>query len=89
VRVIIDETAAGVFDPETVDILVHAFNAAWASVVASGAPFSEKRYQARAREVIAKHIIGMARLGERDSKRLAESAIAELAHTSLKPKSSS
>jgi hypothetical protein len=36
-----------------------------------------------AREIIAKHIIQLARLGERDQRKLAESALIELANANL------
>ena len=81
----IRKSAAGAFDPETVAILVGAFDDTWESLVSSGAPFVEDRFQGRAREIIAKHIIQLGRLGERDRRRLTESALLELSRADLKP----
>ena len=80
----IRKSAAGVFDPETVALLVGAFDDAWESLLSSGAPFAQERYQETAREIIAKHIIGLGRLGERDRRRLTESALLELSRVNLK-----
>jgi hypothetical protein len=80
----IRKSAAGVFDPETVSLLVGAFDDAWESLISSGAPFAQDRYQATAREIIAKHIVDLARLGERDRRRLTESALLELSRVNLK-----
>jgi hypothetical protein len=84
VRAFITSNAEGVFDPEAINILVDAFDDAWQSLIASGAPFAEERYRDKARLILAKHIIELARLGERDKKRLTESALLELARSNLK-----
>ena len=47
----INKSASGVFEPETISILVGAFDDAWKSVLSSGAPFAEERYQQIAREI--------------------------------------
>ena len=80
----IKETAAGVFDPEAVQILVGALDDVWKKVLASDAPFAEYQNREKAREIIAKHIIRLARLGERDRKKLTESALLELSRANLK-----
>ena len=80
----IKEIAAGVFDPEAVQILAGAFDDAWKAVLASDAPFTEYQNRKAAREIIAKHIIQQARLGERDRKKLTESALRELSRANLK-----
>src|SRR5258708_2385397 len=46
-----------VFDSETLRILTAAFDAAWASIEASGTPLSKADYAEPAREIIGKHII--------------------------------
>jgi hypothetical protein len=84
-RTFINETAAGVFDPETVNVMAGAFDAAWKTVISSGAPFADERYRERVREIIARHIIQLARLGGRDQKLMADDALLELAHANLKP----
>jgi hypothetical protein len=73
----------GVFDPQAVTVLVAAFDAAWASVRSSGAPFSEERYREAAREILAKAIIRAAKAGERDVRRLTDGALLELSKTNL------
>ena len=83
-RTFITSNAEGVFDPEAINILVGAFDDAWQSLTASGAPFAEERYRDNARLILAKHIIELARLGERDKRRLTEGALLELAHSNLK-----
>jgi hypothetical protein len=82
---LIKELAPGaVFDPETLGILTAAFDAAWASVEASGAPLSEATYAERAREIIGKHIIQAAKNGERDQQKLCDEALLQLASSDLK-----
>jgi hypothetical protein len=76
-----DETA---FDPDTVRILVAAFDHAWASVEASGAPFSTKDYAENAREIVGRYIIAAAKRGERDMRTLADDALLQLATSDLK-----
>jgi hypothetical protein len=66
------------FDPETIKLLVDAYESAWASLHSSGAPFAEERYADAARDIIAKQIIGMARDGERDPRKLADGALLAL-----------
>ena len=72
------------FDPETLRVLTAAFDAAWASVRGSGAPFSEANYAERAREIIGKHIVQAAKNGERDQQQLCDGALLELARSDLK-----
>jgi hypothetical protein len=76
--------AEGAFDREAISILIGAFEDAWHSQVSNGVPFATDRCKERAREIIAKHIIALARLGERDKRKLAESALMELAQSNLK-----
>jgi hypothetical protein len=72
------------FDPEAVRIMTAAFDRAWASVQASGAPFSASDYAQGAREILGKYIIQAANKGERDQQRLSDDALLELARTDLK-----
>jgi hypothetical protein len=76
--------AEAAFDPNTVRIIAAAFDHSWASVQASGAPFSASNYADGAREILSKYIIQAARTGERDQKRLCEGALLELARSDLK-----
>jgi hypothetical protein len=72
------------FDSDTVRILSVAFDHAWASVKASGAPFSTEDYAENAREIIGKCIIAAAKAGERDIRTLADGALLRLATSDLK-----
>jgi hypothetical protein len=83
-RELIEELAAErSFDPETVRILAVAFDNAWATLQASGAPIASPPYAEMARGILAKHIIRMASEGERDPQQLCSGATLELAKTSL------
>ena len=73
-----------VFDPEVVTILVGAFDAAWKSVQASGAEYAKEKYAPLAREILAKHIIDAAELGERNQRQLTAGALLKLSHSNLK-----
>jgi hypothetical protein len=75
--------AEGVFDATAIDILTGAFDEAWRTLMSSGAPFSEERYRENARLIVAQHIIQLARLGERDKGKLAQSALLELSRARL------
>jgi len=73
-----------VFDSETLRILTAAFDAAWASIEASGTPLSKADYAEPAREIIGKHIIKAAKNGQRDQQQLRDGALLELARSDLK-----
>ena len=73
-----------VFDPETIQILVNAFDEAWKNVQASGSPFISERSVEIARQILAKSIIEDATRGERDQRELCRSALAKLAQSNLK-----
>jgi hypothetical protein len=75
--------AEGVFDRDAIRLLTGAFDDAWQHLMVGGARFADKRQRELAREIIAKHIIQLARLGERDRRKLAESALVELANSNL------
>src|SRR5947207_31398 len=82
-RLIKELGAEAVFDPETLRILAAAFDDAWASVEASGAPLSEAKYAERAREIIGNYIIKAAKDGERDQRRLCDEALLQLTRSGL------
>jgi hypothetical protein len=73
-----------VFGPEEVRILVAAFDSAWASVEASGAPIAEPGNRDQMRDVLAQHIIEAAMHGERNERSLCEAALLQLSKTSLR-----
>jgi len=76
----------GAFYPEEVQILVAAFDDAWAKLQSSGAPFAEEAYAPAAREILAKHIIRAAQRGERDPRQLTDDALFHLARQPLSKK---
>jgi len=78
--------ANGAFFPEEVQILVAAFDDAWARLQSSGAPFAEEAYAPAAREILAKRIIMAAQRGERNPRQLTDDALFHLARQSLSKK---
>ena len=73
-----------VFDPETIQILVGAFDEAWKTVQASATPFTSERSTETARQILAKSIIDDATHGERDPRALSQSALLKLAQSNPK-----
>jgi len=65
----------GAFDPETISILGSALDGAWRSLENKSQMNGDAE---AARTVLAKHIIDMAKKGERDRQRLIEGALARL-----------
>ena len=76
--------ANGVFYPEEVQILVAAFDDAWAKLQSSHAPFAEEGPAAR--EILAKHIIMAAKRGERNPRQLTDDALLHLSQQRLSKK---
>ena len=70
------DNPAPAFDPDTIQILCRALDTAWQTVETDNATFKVDGNAARAREVLAKHIVDSAKLGERDPQRLADGALA-------------
>jgi hypothetical protein len=68
------------FDPDTIRILTTAFDAAWQRVQNSGVGFESDHQSEQARDTLAKYIIGQARRGERDGRRLRDGAILQYTH---------
>ena len=83
---LIKRFADGVFFPEEVQILVAAFDDAWAKLQSSGAPFAEEPYAAAAREILAKRIIMAAQRGERNPRQLTDDALLHLSRQRLSKK---
>jgi hypothetical protein len=71
---------SGAFDPDEVRILVAAFDKAWEAVQASGVIFDKAKADS-ARAILAKHIIAVAKDGERDQGRLRDGALVALAQS--------
>ena len=76
IRSIKDEPAA--FTPDIIRVLGSAFDDAWLSALANQSGFRIEGYERAVREVLARHILDMAKKGERDPQRLAESALYRL-----------
>src|SRR5215467_3856275 len=68
-----------VFDPESVILLVTAFNEAWERLRQSGSECARPAYARAMQEVVARRIIEMAQHGIRDPKELADKAVRFLA----------
>ncbi len=81
---IIKKYANGVFGPEEILILVTAFDDAWQRVQKSGARFNGDGQTVAAREKLAKSIIDLAHLGERDPRRLCDQGLFGFAQSNLK-----
>src|SRR5829696_8126654 len=62
------------FNPDTIRILGSALDDAWQSIQ-GGAIFDLDGYAEAARAALAKHIVDMAKKGERDPQRLIEGAL--------------
>ena len=80
----IAEYGEGAFAPEEVRILVAAFDAAWPSVLSSGAPFAQPAYHERARDTLAMSIILDAKCGESDERKLTDGALLRLSKIKLR-----
>jgi hypothetical protein len=78
--------ADGMFYPEEVEILVAAFDDAWAKLQASGAPFAGEGYALGAREILARRIIMAAKRGERNPRQLTDDALLYLSQQKLSKK---
>ena len=61
---------------QAVTILVGAFEDAWKSVKASGAPLGTDKHAPMDRELLAKHFIEAAKQGERDQRQLSQEGVA-------------
>jgi hypothetical protein len=68
----------GAFDPETISILIGALDDAWEMVGADKAAFRMDGHLKGARNALAKHIVDIAKQGERDRQRLIKGALAAL-----------
>jgi hypothetical protein len=67
------------FDPEAVEMLSAALEIAWARIEKSNSVFARPAYVRAMREVVARHIVEIAKQGVRDPQRLAEDAVSFVA----------
>jgi hypothetical protein len=75
---------ASAFDPETISILSDAFEGAWQSLNSGGSNVHLGGQEAQTSEVLARCIIELAKLGERDHRRLRDAALAHLAEANVR-----
>ena len=73
----LENSYAGVFEPDDVKLLTSAFSAAWKTVRASGVYLDGSAEKVR--EVLAKQIVKEAMSGERELHQLRDGALAQLA----------
>jgi hypothetical protein len=73
----------GIFRPDEISILEDAFEDAWRRLEQSKAPWASEDYSTAGRTILARHIIKMARDGERDPRWLADSALLYLSQQKL------
>jgi hypothetical protein len=70
---------ASAFNPDSIRILSDAFEDAWQSLQTTGTTFHLDGQADQTREILARCIIEMAKLGERDQRKLRDAALAHLA----------
>ena len=85
-RGFVNQFAEGEFDPSVMSILEDAFEDAWRRVQKSKAPYATEEYASAGRAILATYIISAAKVGERDPRWLADSAILHLSQQRLSRK---
>ena len=75
---------ASAFDPEAISILSDAFEDAWQSLHISGTTLHLGGQEEQTSEMLARCIIEVAKLGERDRHRLRDAALVHLAEANVR-----
>jgi hypothetical protein len=75
---------ASAFDPEAISILSDAFEDAWQSLHISGTTLHLGGQEEQTSEMLARCIIEVAKLGERDRHRLRDVALTHLAEANVR-----
>ena len=75
---------ASAFDPESLRILTGPFEDAWQALQTAGTTFHVDGQTEQTREILARCIIDMAKLGERDRNKLGDAALAHLAEANVR-----
>ncbi len=75
---------ASAFDPESLRILTDAFENAWQALQTAGTTFHFDGHAEQTRDILARCIIEMAKLGERDRDKLRDAALAHLAEANIR-----
>jgi len=70
---------ASAFDPDSIRILSDALEDAWQSLKTTRSTFHFDVQAEQTREILARRIIELAKLGERDHRRLRDAALTHLA----------
>jgi hypothetical protein len=78
------QSDASAFDPHSIRILSDAFEDAWQSLQTTGTTFHIDGQADQTREILARCIIEMAKLGERDQRKLRDAALAHLAEANIR-----
>jgi len=73
-----------VFDPETIRILSDAYEAAWQSLHATSTSYHLDGQEEHTSEILARCIIQVAKLGERDPCKLRDAALVHLAEANVR-----
>jgi hypothetical protein len=76
---LLEQERGRTFDPDIVRVMSAAFEDAWQTLQTNKAGVAASDRAAVTREILARHIIEMASLGDRDQCRLRESALYHLA----------
>jgi len=75
---------ASAFDPDSIRILSDAFEDAWKSLQTTGTTFHPDGNGEQTREILARCIIEVAKLGERDRRRLRDAALTHLTEANVR-----
>jgi hypothetical protein len=75
---------ASAFDPEAIRILSDAYEDAWQSLHVGGTTLHLDGQEVQTSEILARCIIELAKLGERDRRRLRDAALAHLAEANVR-----
>ena len=86
VRGFLTHFAPDEFPADEISVLEDAFEDAWRSLEKSKAPWASEDYSSAGRTIVARHIITMAKGGERDPKWLTDSALLYLSQQRLSRK---
>jgi hypothetical protein len=78
------QSGASAFGPESLRILTAAFEDAWQALQNAGTSIHVDGHAEHTREILARCIIEMAKLGERDRNKLRDAALAHLAEADIR-----
>jgi hypothetical protein len=82
-RSFLKQLAPDGFDPDELRILEGAFEDAWRRIESSKAPWASEDYSTAGCTILAKYIVALIESGERNPKRVADSAVLYLSQQKL------